>query len=127
MGAGLAIGTVAKLLNPGSKVVVVTGDGGFVMNLGDLETSVRLGIDLVVLILNNNAYGMIQIKQREMRWENYGFERPNPDFIKLAESFGATGMKVEPPHAFRQTLDAALSIKGVVLVEIPFAYPEEVV
>jgi acetolactate synthase I/II/III large subunit len=127
MGAGLAIGTVAKMLNPDSKVVVVTGDGGFVMNLGDLETSVRLGVDLVVLILNNNAYGMIQIKQEEMGLESFGLELSNPDFVRLAESFGATGMRVESPSDFRQILTTALSTKGVVLVEIPFAYPKEVI
>lgn len=63
MGAGLASGLEAKRINPDKNVVVITGDGGFVMNLGDLETAVRMGVDLTVVVLNNGSYGMIKWKQ----------------------------------------------------------------
>lgn len=63
MGAGLASGLEAKRINPDKNVVVVTGDGGLVMNLGDLETAVRMGVDLTVVVLNNGSYGMIKWKQ----------------------------------------------------------------
>lgn len=64
MGAGYASALEAKRLNPGQKVVCVTGDGGLMMNLGDLETVVRLGLDLVIIVLNNHSYGMIKWKQQ---------------------------------------------------------------
>ena len=57
------------------------------MNLGDPETAVRLGIDLIILVINNNAYGMIKVKQAHAGFPDFGLDLPNPDFIKLAESF----------------------------------------
>ncbi|MFA5106098.1 MAG: acetolactate synthase large subunit [Candidatus Micrarchaeia archaeon] len=124
MGAGLASGTIAKYLNPGHKAVVVTGDGGLVMNLGDLETTVRLGIDIVVLVMNNKSLGMIQIKQRQQGLAEFGLGLTNPDFVKLAESFGATGMRVGDPSKLEEALGKALGTKGVVLIDVPFDYPE---
>ncbi len=124
MGAGLAAGTIAKYMNPGNKAVVVTGDGGLVMNLGDLETTVRLGIDIVVLVINNSSLGMIQIKQKQQGLKEFGLGLTNPDFVKLAESFGATGMRIEDPSRLEETLKKALGTKGVVLIDVPFEYPE---
>ncbi|HQT45135.1 MAG TPA: acetolactate synthase large subunit, partial [Candidatus Micrarchaeota archaeon] len=124
MGAGLASGTIAKYLNPENKAVVVTGDGGLVMNLGDLETTVRLGIDIVILVLNNNSLGMIQIKQKQQGLAKFGLSLTNPDFARLAESFGAKGMRIGDPAELDAALQKALGMKGVVLIDVPFEYPE---
>lgn len=126
MGAGLPTGMMAKKLNPDNRAIVVTGDGGFVMNLGDLETAVRLGVDMTIIIVNNNAYGMIQVKQAHAGFDNYGLDLPNPDFIKLAEAFGATGFKVGHPDDFISVMHKAFDTKGVSIVELPFEYPLEV-
>jgi acetolactate synthase-1/2/3 large subunit len=124
MGAGLAAGMAAKLLNPDKKVVVVAGDGGFMMNLADLETAVRLKLDLVVVIVNDNGYGMIKWKQESMDLPDYGLSFNNPDFAKLAESFGATGQRIDSAEAFRPALEAALGQSGVHLIEVPIDYSE---
>ena len=87
MGAGLPTGIMAKHLNPDKHVVIITGDGGLLMNLGDLETAVRMGNDLVIIVINNNAYGMIKVKQAHAGFPDYGLDLPNPDFIHLAQSF----------------------------------------
>lgn len=71
MGAGYSTGMMAKILYPSSQVVTVTGDGGLVMNLGDLETAVRLGIDLTIIVLNDNAYGMIKRKQKAHGYQDF--------------------------------------------------------
>lgn len=126
MGAGLPTGMMAKHLNPDHRVIVVTGDGGLVMNLGDLETAVRLGHDLVILVINNNAYGMIKVKQAHAGFDSFGLDLPNPDFIKLAEAFGAQGLRVDHPDDFMSTMDQAFKNKGVTIVELPMEYPLEV-
>ena len=77
----------AKRLNPDKTVVCITGDGGLVMNLGDLETAVRLKLDLVLIVLNNHSYGMIKWKQNGFGLKEWGLDFGNPDFVKLAESF----------------------------------------
>ena len=123
MGAGYSTGMMAKFLNPDKKVVTITGDGGFIMNLGDLETAVRLNLDLVIIILNNNAYGMIKVKQAQAGFKEYSLDLVNPNFIKLAESFGAKGLCVENPDEFKPTLKKALENKGITLLEVQFDYP----
>ncbi len=124
MGAGLASGTIAKYLNPESKTVVITGDGGLIMNLGDLETTVRLGINIVVIVVNNSSYGMIKIKQKQQGLTEFGLDLINPDFVKLAESFGAKGVRLEDASALDETIKQALKTKGAVIIDVPFEYPE---
>ena len=127
MGAGYSTGMMAKMLNRDKKVVVVTGDGGLVMNLGDIETAVRLKLDMVIVVLNNNAYGMIQVKQRQYGFNKYSLDLVNPDFVMLAKSFGATGMLVKKPKDFKPALKKALSTKGIVLLDVAFAYANHLV
>jgi acetolactate synthase-1/2/3 large subunit len=126
MGAGLPVGMATKLLNPDKKVVVVAGDGGFMMNLADLETANRLGLDLVVVILNDNGYGMIKWKQEGMGLADYGLDFGNPDFVKLAESFGAKGHRIGKAEEFEPTLKNCLDAKGVQIIEVPVDYSENV-
>ena len=126
MGAWVASGLEAKRLNPEKNVVVVTWDGWLVMNLWDLETVVRLGLDLTVVVLNNFSYGMIKWKQvganMPMWWLDFG----NPDFVQLAKSFGGKGYKVDNKHYFRAVLEAANKEKWLKIIELSFDYPQEI-
>jgi acetolactate synthase-1/2/3 large subunit len=122
MGAGLASAMMTKMLYPNRKVVSVNGDGGFMMNSQELETAVRLGLDLVVIILNDNAYGMIQWKQEGMGLTDYGLEFSNPDFVKYAESYGAHGYRPESVADFEQTFQEVLNKKGLHIIDLAVDY-----
>jgi len=122
MGAGLPSAMTAKQLNPKQKVVSVNGDGGFLMNSQELETAVRMGLDLVVIILNDSAYGMIKWKQEGEGFANFGLDFTNPDFVAYANSFGATGHRAESHDHFNEILDTALNGKGVHLIDLPVDY-----
>jgi len=124
MGAGVPAGIAAKMLSPGKKVLVVAGDGGVMMNISELETAQRLGLDLVVLILNDSGYGMIKWKQADMGFANFGLEFTNPDFVKLAESFGAVGHRIAAAHELKPVLEKALAAKGVHIIDCPIDYSE---
>ena len=122
MGAGLPSGMAAKLVNPDKKVVAVCGDGGFMMNSQELETAVRLKMDIVVIVLNDSAYGMIKWKQEGMGFDNFGLDYVNPDFVKYAESYGAHGHRIESCEHFISTLQTCLDSKGVHLIDCPVDY-----
>ena len=122
MGAGLPTAMMAKMLNPDQKVMAVCGDGGFMMNSQEMETAVRLGLDLVVLIFNDNAYGMIKWKQEGMGFDDYGLNFNNPDFVKYADSYGAFGHRPTSHAEFIKTLDYALNAKGVHLIDLAVDY-----
>ncbi|NOQ75236.1 MAG: acetolactate synthase large subunit [Crocinitomix sp.] len=122
MGAGLPSAMMAKELYPNRKVISVNGDGGFMMNSQELETAVRLQLDLVVIILNDNAYGMIQWKQEGEGFPKYGLDYGNPDFVKYAESFGAKGYRPTSVEGFKETLQKALNSKGVQVIDLPVDY-----
>ncbi|HET7059858.1 MAG TPA: acetolactate synthase large subunit [Candidatus Saccharimonadales bacterium] len=124
MGAGLGAGTAAKLLNPDKPVVVVAGDGGVMMNIADLETVIRLKLDLVIIVVNDNGYGMIKWKQASMDLADYGLSFGNPDFVKLAESFGASGHRPETAVEFKPALEKALQAGGVHIIDLPIDYSE---
>lgn len=122
MGAGLPSAIAAKLVHPEKKVLSVCGDGGFMMNSQELETAVRLGLDLVVIILNDSAYGMIKWKQEGMGFDNFGLEYKNPDFIKYAQSYGATGHRPASTEEFIEILGKVLNAKGVHLIDLAVDY-----
>jgi len=122
MGAGLPSAMAAKILYPEKKVVSINGDGGFMMNSQELETAVRLKLDLVVIILNDNAFGMIKWKQQGMGFENFGLDYNNPDFVKYAESFGAIGHRPESAVDFGHMLEKALNSSGVHVIDLPIDY-----
>jgi acetolactate synthase I/II/III large subunit len=124
MGAGLGVGMASKMIHPSKKVVVVAGDGGFLMNVADLETAHRLKLDLVIVVLLDDGYGMIKWKQRSMGLSNFGLSFANPDFVKLAESFGAKGYKITSAKHFGTTLKKALSSKGIHILATPIDYSE---
>ncbi len=122
MGAGLASAMMAKELYPNTKVISINGDGGFMMNSQELETAVRLKLDLVVIILNDNAYGMIKWKQEGEGFASYGLDYGNPDFVKYAESFGATGYRPTSVTEFEKNLYTALETTGVQLIDLAIDY-----
>lgn len=124
MGAGLPSAMMAKLLNPGRRVMAVCGDGGFMMNSQELETAVRLKLDLVVLILDDGAYGMIRWKQAVDSFPDYGMTFGNPDFVAYAKAYGAEGHRVGSVDELKTTLEAAFAQGGVHLVAVPVDYSE---
>ncbi|MBE8168715.1 MAG: acetolactate synthase large subunit, partial [Shewanella sp.] len=122
MGAGLPSAIVAKQLNPNKKVVSVNGDGGFMMNSQELETAVRLKQDLVVIILNDSAYGMIKWKQEGRGFSDFGLDFNNPDFVAYANSFGAIGHRPKDHDDFLKILSNAINSKGVHVIDLPIDY-----
>lgn len=124
MGAGLPSAMAAKLVHPQRKVMAICGDGGFMMNSQELETAVRLGLDLVVLILCDNAYGMIKWKQANMGFDDFALDYGNPDFVQYARSYGAHGHRVESAAGLRPLLEQCLDSPGVHLVEAAIDYSD---
>jgi len=122
MGAGLPSAMAAKMVNPDKKVVTVCGDGGFMMNSQEMETAVRLGLDLTIVILNDNAYGMIKWKQTGMGFETFGLDLQNPDFVKYAQAYGAKGYRPTSVDDFTQTLEKCVNSKGVHLIDLAVDY-----
>ena len=124
MGAGLPSAMAARIVHPDKKVMAICGDGGFMMNSQEMETAVRLKQDLVVLILNDSAYGMIRWKQANMGFADWGLEYGNPDFVKYAESYGANGHRVGSIDDLATILDTCLNTPGVHLIDCPVDYTE---
>lgn len=122
MGAGLPSAMGAKVVYPERKVMAVCGDGGYMMNSHELETAVRMGLDLVVVILNDACYQMIRWKQERMHMDEWGLEFGNPDFKKLAEAFGAHGHTVRSIEEYEQTLSQALDAGGVHVIDTAIDY-----
>jgi len=124
MGAGLPSAMMAAMLYPQRRVLAVCGDGGFMMNSQEMETAVRLKLNLVVLVLDDGAYGMIRWKQAVDDFPDFGLTFNNPDFVKYAEAYGASGHRVESTEALVPTLEAAFNAGGVHLVAVPIDYAE---
>lgn len=125
MGAGLPSAIAARIVDPNHKVIAISGDGGFMMNSQELETAVRLGQDLVVLVLRDDAFGMIKWKQKHERYPDFGMDTGNPDFVKYAESYGAHGHRVSSLAAFAPLLREVLDTPGVHVVEVPVDYADD--
>ena len=124
MGAGLPSAMMAAMLNPDRCVMAICGDGGFMMNSQEMETAVRLGLNLVVLVLRDNSYGMIRWKQTVGEFPDWGLDFGNPDFVKYAESYGAMGHRVEKTNEFLPLLNRCFAEGGMHLVEAPVDYSE---
>jgi acetolactate synthase-1/2/3 large subunit len=124
MGAGLPSAMAAKMVYPERKVLAICGDGGFMMNAQELETAVRLKLDLVILLLHDNAYGMIRWKQADMGFADFGMEFSNPDFVKFAEAHNAYGHRPERAEDFLPTLKRAYDEGGVHLIDLAIDYSD---
>ncbi|GAB5382498.1 MAG: acetolactate synthase large subunit [Aliiglaciecola sp.] len=122
MGAGLPSAMAAKIVYPEKAVITVCGDGGFMMNSQEMETSVRLNLHIVVIILRDDAYGMIKWKQANMEFENFGLDYGNPDFVKYAESYGAKGWRIHSAEELLPRVQACLNEPAVHLIDVPVDY-----
>jgi acetolactate synthase-1/2/3 large subunit len=130
MGAGLPAALAAQLVHPEKRVLAVVGDGGFMMNSQELETTVRLGLPVVILLLNDNGFGFIKWKQQAQGFADFALDLGNPDFVRYAESYGARGLRVAAAGQLRPLLEEAFQDArqrgGPVLVECPIDYSENV-
>jgi acetolactate synthase-1/2/3 large subunit len=124
MGAGLPSAMASAMLYPGRKVMAICGDGGFMMNSQEMETAVRLKLDLTVLILNDGSYGMIRWKQANMGFADFGLTYGNPDFVKYAAAYGAFGHRVESAAHLPELLSHTLAMPGVHLIDCPVDYAD---
>jgi acetolactate synthase-1/2/3 large subunit len=115
---------MAAMLSPGRRVLAVCGDGGFMMNSQELETAARLKLNLVVLILEDNAYGMIRWKQAADGYPDFGMTFDNPDFVAYANAYGVKGRRVQTADGLAPALEAAFSGGGVQLMAVPVDYSE---
>jgi acetolactate synthase-1/2/3 large subunit len=124
MGAGLPSAMASAMVYPDRKIMAICGDGGFMMNSQELETAVRLKLNITVLILNDNAYGMIRWKQANMGFKDWGLTYNNPDFVKYAESYGAKGYRCASAKDLPKLLKQCLDEPGVSLIEAPMDYSD---
>lgn len=124
MGAGLPSAMASAMVYPDRKVMAICGDGGFMMNSQEMETAVRLKLNLTVLVLNDGSYGMIRWKQEDMGFKDWGLTYGNPDFVKYAESYGASGYRAESAEHLRQLLVHTRDTPGVHLIDCPVDYSE---
>ena len=122
MGAGLPSAMAAKLVYPDRRVMAVCGDGGFMMNSQELETAVRMKLDLLVLILRDDAYGMIKWKQTQMDYHDFGLDFDNPDFVAYAKAYGANGHRVGATKEIGPLIDRCFEDGGVHVIDCPVDY-----
>jgi acetolactate synthase I/II/III large subunit len=124
MGIAIPGAIAAKLTDPERSIVAVTGDGGFLMNFQELETAKRLGTPFVTLIFNDGGYGLIEWKQMNKFGESAFIKFDNPDFVKLAESFGLQGYRIESAADLIPTLKLALAQSVPTIIDCPVDYRE---
>lgn len=124
MGAGLPSAMAVALLKPEKRVLAICGDGGFMMNSQELETAVRLGLNLVVLVITDKGYGMIKWKQQQSGFSDFGLSFENPDFVKYAESYGIAAVTVTETSEFVRALENAFDAGGVHLIDVAVDYSE---
>lgn len=124
MGIAIPGAIAAKLVAPQKQVVAVTGDGGFMMNCQELETALRVGTAFVTIIFNDGGYGLIEWKQHNQLGTSAFVKFGNPDFVKLAESMGLKGYRVESTADFIPTLKMALAQPVPSVIDCPVDYRE---
>lgn len=127
LGSGFPTALGAKVANPDKPVVAITGDGGFMFGVQELATAVQFNIGVVTLVFNNNAYGNVRRDQRE-RFDGrvVASDLVNPDFVKLAESFGVAAARVTSPDQFKAAMEKALSHGGPYLISVEVPRDSEV-
>jgi acetolactate synthase-1/2/3 large subunit len=126
MGIALPTAIAAKLVHPERKVVTVNGDGGFLMNVQELETATRLRTPIVNVIWENRQFGSIVWKQDKKFGRHFGVDFTNPDFVKLADAFGMPAWRIEAVDDFGPTLRRALDLDVPSLIVLPIDYSVDV-
>jgi acetolactate synthase-1/2/3 large subunit len=124
MGFSLPTAMVAKLVHPDRKVVALSGDGGFLMNLQDLETAVRMKFNMAIVVFNDSSYNLIKWKSMKKFGASYGVDFTNPDFVKVAEGFGAVGLRLKTTEDFEPMLREALTRDVPVIIDVPIDYSD---
>ena len=136
LGFGFQTAVGVKIANPDKCVVSITGDGGFLFGLSELATAVQYGVNLVTVVFDNSAFGNVHRDQSTVfEGRLIGSELRNPDFVRLAESFGAKGVRAATPATLRTAIEEGFREDGPVLIEVPietgseaspwpFAHPE---
>jgi acetolactate synthase-1/2/3 large subunit len=127
LGSGFPTALGAKVANPDKPVVAITGDGGFMFGVQELATAVQFNIGVVTLVFNNNAYGNVRRDQIQ-RFDGrvVASDLVNPDFVRLAESFGVAASRVTSPDGFRPALEKALAHGGPYLIDVEVPRDSEV-
>ncbi len=126
MGIALPGGIAAKLALPDRKVLTISGDGAFMMNVQELETAVRLGVPTVNMVWADGTFGLIEWHQQKKFGHAFGTRFGNPDFVKLAESFGAVGMRIGPGESIQDVLQEAFKADRPVVIDCPVDYTENI-
>jgi acetolactate synthase-1/2/3 large subunit len=126
LGVGIPWAMAASLTYPAKKVVAVVGDGGFLYSSMELETAVRLKLNITVIVFRDGGYNMVAFQQELSYGRTSGTEFGNPDLVKYAESFGCVGMRVNRPDELPAVLRKALETPGVVVVDIPTDYSHNI-
>ena len=125
MGFALPAAIAASVATRGErKVVAIAGDGGFLMNVQELETAKRLGLPFVILVWSDGGYGLIEMHQRRRYGRVAGTRFENPDLVALAHAFGVEGVRVDRAGDFLPVLRKALDAAGPVVIDIPIDYAE---
>ncbi|WP_228547551.1 acetolactate synthase large subunit [Filobacillus milosensis] len=124
MGIALPAAIGAKLVYPDRKIVAVCGDGGFQMTSAELETAVRLKLPIVILLWRDDGYGLIEWKQMKAFNRASHIKFGNPDFVKLAESYGAKAFRINKTEELKPVLQQALKLDQPVLIDCPVDYGE---
>jgi acetolactate synthase-1/2/3 large subunit len=119
MGISLPGGIAAAMVDDERPVIAMMGDGGSMMNIQELETAHRLGLHFIIIILNDNNYGLIEWKQAMSEGKSFGTKLTNPDFVKLSESFGIEAYKPTDVSHLKSILNNAIDNKILTLIEIP--------
>ena len=124
LGVALPWAISAALVRPNTQIVSVSGDGGFLFSSQDLETAVRLGLNIVHIIWNDGHYDMVKFQEELKYGKSAGVNFGSVNFVKYAESFGATGLRVEKAQDLEKVLDQAFATEGPVVVDIPVDYSD---
>jgi acetolactate synthase-1/2/3 large subunit len=120
LGFGFMTALGVKVANPGKVVISITGDGGFMFGVQELATAVQNRINLITIVFNNRSFGnVLRDQQRTFGGRLIGEALINPDFVKLAECFGAAGYRADTPAALKLALERALTQNAPVLIEVP--------
>lgn len=126
MGGGLPSAIATALIFPQRRVLLITGDGGVLMNIHELATAKRCGVKLVVLVWNDGGYGMVRWHAQKQGFTPVGVDFENPDYVKLAESFGWHGAHVERAQDLSAILETAFASGGQTLIDCPVDHSETV-
>lgn len=124
MGIGVPGAIAAKLVHPDRIALTVTGDAGFLMNSQEIETAMRIGVAIVILVWNDSEYGLIKWHQMRKLGRPSHIDFHNPDFVKYAQSFGAKGYRVESTDQLIPILQRAIADDTVVIIDCPVDYSE---